>query len=349
MSDLVLVTGIDGFIGKHVALTLLEQGYRVRGSLLAAARAEAVRAALAASNVDASGLEFVEADLLADDGWSEMMQGCSYVLHVASPFPPLPPKDREALVPVAREGALRVFDAAHGAGVKRIVVTSSLVAMMYRKGRAAEAMIGEADWSDPEWGALNAYMVSKTRAERALWAHAKELNVEGLLTTINPALVLGPALDDEVGASLGIVKMIMTGENPAVTPTAHPVVDVRDVAALHVAAMTAEAAGGRRLIASADTLKVEEMADALRQAFPDLSPKIPKMVLPPFMVRAMALFIPGLRTVMPDLGVRATAETGYVTDLTGVTFRPAREAVVATGQSLLANGVVSAPTPGADG
>ncbi len=334
MSDLVLVTGIDGFIGKHVALTLLREGWRVRGTLMSLARADVVRSALVAHGADLNGVEFMRADLTSDDGWDQAMAGCRFVQHIASPFPLAPPKNREALVPVAKGGALRVLEAALREGVERVVMTSSLVTMMYRPRRPAECVVGENDWSDPEWRKLSSYIVSKTRAERAAWERARELVAAEKLTTIHPALVLGPALDGETGASLGVVKMILTGENPALVPTSNPVVDVRDVAELHVSAMTCEQAAGRRLIASADTLSNVEIADILREAYPDRAAKIPTMVLPDLAVRIMSLFIAPLRAVVPDLGVHVRADSDYVTELTGVTFRPARDAVVAAAATL---------------
>jgi len=337
MAERVLVTGIDGFIGKHVALRLLRDGYAVRGTVMDLDRAETVRRALSAHGADLARLEFEQADLTRDDGWADLVSDCVYVVHIASPFPVLLPKDREALVPVARDGALRVVEAALAADVRRVVVTSSLVAMMYRPDRPAEAIIGEHDWTDPEWTLLNAYMVSKTRAERAVWQHAEARGAADRVVTIAPALVLGPALDDEIGTSLGIVKMIVTGENPAHPPTSHPVVDVRDVADLHVAAMTAPDVGGRRLIASADTLSVPQMADILREALPEHADTIKARVLPDFMVKLLALMVPGLRSLLPDLGVVARADAVYVTELTGVRFRPAREAVAAAGRAIADN------------
>lgn len=338
MADLVLVTGADGFIGKHVALLLLRDGYRVRATVQAIGHGHAVRATLAAHGADPGLVEFEAADLTGGADWDAIVAGCRYVQHIASPFPLLPPRHREALVPAARGGALAVLEAALRQDVERLVMTSSLVAMMYRAGRAAQTVVGEADWSDPEWRALSAYIVSKTRAERAAWAAARERGAETRLTTINPGLVLGPPLDARVGASLGILKMVLMGENPALAPTAHPVVDVRDVAALHVKAMTTPAAGGRRLIAAADTLSIAEMADILRAAFPDRAAAIPRMVLPDLAVRAMAMFMPALRPVVPDLGVAVRADAQYVSEMTGVSFRPAREAVVAAARALIEHG-----------
>lgn len=195
MADTVLVTGISGFIAKHVARALLEAGYLVRGTVRSADREGEVREALATHVGGASErLTFVQADLEGDAGWSEAAAGCAYVQHIASPFPMSQPRDREALVPQARQGTLRVLEAAAAAGAQRIVLTSSMAAMAYRPGRPAAFPVGETDWTDPEWRALSAYIVSKTRAEQAAWAWAEARGERERLTVVNPAFVLGPAL-----------------------------------------------------------------------------------------------------------------------------------------------------------
>ena len=274
MSDTVLVTGISGFIAKHVALKLLQNGYSVRGTLRTPGRADEVREMLQAHGADISKLSFVEADLGSDSGWSEACSGCTFVQHVASPFPMKQPRDREALVPEAREGALRVLEAARAADVQRIIVTSSIVAMMYRSDRPAEMKVGENDWTDPEWKPLSAYIVSKTRAERAVWEWARENDWTQRVTVVNPGFVLGPALDGQTGTSLDVIKLIMKGAYPAVPPSNYPVVDVRDLTDLHLNAMTAENSAGRRLIGAGKTLSMAQMGNILRNAFPGYDKKI---------------------------------------------------------------------------
>jgi dihydroflavonol-4-reductase len=220
MTDQVLVTGISGFIAKHVALALLNAGYAVRGTVRHAAAASAVSSALARQGGDISRLSFVVADLGAAAGWSDAVAGCRYVQHIASPFPIEVPRDRESLVPAAREGTLRVLDASLAAGVERIVATSSMVAMMYRADRPAAYTVRESDWSDPEWSLLSAYQVSKTRAERAAWTWLDERGARERYCAINPGFVQGPLLDAKSGTSLDVIKLIMTGAYPAVPPAA---------------------------------------------------------------------------------------------------------------------------------
>ncbi|MCU0305096.1 MAG: NAD-dependent epimerase/dehydratase family protein [Thermoanaerobaculales bacterium] len=338
MTDRVLVTGASGFIAKHVIAELLSSGFEVRGSLRTMDRADEVRAAAAKAGADPAGLSFVEADLGDDRGWAEAAAGCRFVQHLASPFPMEQPRDREALVPVTREGALRVLKAALDAGAERVVLTSSMVAMMYRGGQPAELRVGEGSWSDPEWPPATAYIVSKTRAERAAWDLAAERGATDRLVTVNPGVVLGPVLDTAGGTSVGVVRLLLEGAYPAVPPVAWPVVDVRDVAALHVAAMTAEV-GGRRLIAAGGTMSMAEIGRELRDAFPERARKVPVRTLPAPVVRLLAFFDRSLRSVTPNLGFRPVADTAYVAERTGVTFRPPTEAVRATARSLIELGL----------
>ncbi len=340
MNPTVLVTGIGGFIAKHVALELLNAGYKVRGTVREAAAADAVRRALALHGADLDRLSFVVADLDRDAGWQDAIAGCEFIQHVASPFPIKAPDDRESLVPAAREGTLRILRHGLKAGVSRIVETSSMVAMMYRADRAANITVSENDWSDPEWPSLSAYIVSKTRAERAAWEFLRAAGAENKLCTVNPGFVLGPLLDKRLGTSAEVIRLFMTGAYPAVPPVSFPVVDVRDLAAVHVRAMTSAATGGRRLIAAGETISMRDMAMMLRDAFPAHARHIPTRVLPPWLVRLLGRFDRQLRTLRSDLGVVPHADSAYVTNLTDVRFRPAREAVVAAGQSLIDYGVI---------
>ncbi|WP_420431028.1 NAD-dependent epimerase/dehydratase family protein [Hyphobacterium sp.] len=339
----VLVTGISGFIAKHVALQLLQAGHEVVGTVRSLDKAGDTRDALVRHGIDHSMLEFVEADLTGDDGWAEAVAGCDYVQHLASPFPLAQPEDREALVPAARDGLLRVVRAALNADVKRVVVTSSLAAVMYNPKFKGEFEAGPDDWTDPDWKPISPYIVSKTRAEQALWALLDERNARDKATVINPGLVLGPALDERIGTSLQLVEMLLKGAYPAVPPICFPTVDVRDLAALHIAAMDSPGTAGLRLLAAADTLSMQEAALVLKEAFPAFERKIPTKQLPAFVVRLLAIFDASLKSVTADLGRRRIARTAYVTEKTGIAFRPAREAVIAAAESLMEYGIIEPP------
>jgi len=333
MTDRVLVTGISGFIASHVAQRLLEKGYIVRGTVRTKAKGQKIKDSLAAKGVDISKLEIVGADLSDDAGWHDAVKDCRFIQHIASPFPLENPDDREALVPEARAGAQRVLEHGLSAGAERIVMTSSMVAMMGQKGRKSKMQIVESDWSDPEWKPLRAYAVSKTRAESSAWAYVKAQNMSERLTTVCPGLVLGPDTYGNGGASLTVIKALLAGEFPLVPKLAYPIIDVRDCASIHVAAMTAPKAAGRRLMAGSNTLWFKDIAAILRNAYPDVK-KLPKSELSNFIVKAMALFDDRLKSITPDIGIFHEADTGYVSTMTGVIPRPAKEAILAAAASL---------------
>lgn len=339
MSDLVLVTGFTGFIASHVVKRLIDQGYRVRGSVRNQAKAQGVIDKLAVNGVDVSNIELVEADLSSDLGWKDAVQDCRYIQHIASPFPLEAPADREALVPEARTGAQRVLEHGFSAGVERIVLTSSIVAMMGQKGRGKEMAITEQDWSDPEWPLLTAYPVSKTRAELSAWAYVKAQGLEKSLVTVCPGLVFGPDTYENAGASLYVLKGMFSGQFPRVPKLAFPIIDVRDCASIHTAAMTAPDAAGRRLMAGADTLWMREIATILQNEFPKSS-KLPKGDMPNFILRIVSIFDDRLKGILPDIGTYHTAKAEYVTNITGVMPRPAKEAIIAAAESLIQNGDV---------
>lgn len=332
MTNTVLVTGVSGFIAKHIALELLKCGYDVRGTIRSEGKADQVAKSLANAGADVSRLSFAAADLTKDEGWKEAADKCSGVIHTASPFPIAQPSNRNALTPAARGGVLRVLEAAKKAD--RIVITSSLAAMMYRPNRPPVFPVKEDDWTDVSWSALSAYVVSKTQAEKAAWDAAVEGGYKHRVTTVNPGFVLGPPLDDDIGASLEVIRLFLRGAYPAAPPASYPIVDVRDVASLHVKALETPEASGRRLIAASETLSLKEIGDILREAFPDRAKKIPARILPAWLVRMLAIVDRNLASVTPDLGAVPKAESRYVTEMTGVKFRPAREAVIDAARAL---------------
>ncbi len=338
MTDLVLVTGLSGFIASHVAAGLLKQGYAVRGTVRNKVKGERVVETLAGNGVDTSNLELFEADLGKDAGWKDAVKECRFVQHIASPFPLEAPANREALVADARGGAMRVVEQALGAGAERVIMTSSMVAMMGQAGRGDHMLVKESDWSDPNWRPLTAYPVSKTRAERAIWDYANAQNVKDRVTTICPGLVFGPDTYKNGGASLEIIKGLFSGQFPMMPRIAYPIIDVRDCASLHIKAMTAEAAGGRRLIAASNTLWISDIAKLLKDAYPNA--KLPSQEMANWIVKIVGIFDQSVKSIVPDVGTFHEADASYVTNLTGVMPRPAKDAVLASAQSLIESGQI---------
>src|SRR5690606_34394165 len=213
--DRVLVTGISGFLGSHVALTLLRQGYAVRGSLRDMAGAGRVRRALTGAGADVSALDFCRLDLLDDRGWAEAVAGCRCLQHVASPFVLTMPEDQNVLIRPAVEGARRAVQAGIEAGLERIVMTSS-VAAIDGGHRSYDCLLNVETWTDIDGPFVNAYAKSKTLAEREAWAIAKACGEPGRLAVINPGTMLGPLLDDDPGTSATIIQQLLQGKMPMI-------------------------------------------------------------------------------------------------------------------------------------
>lgn len=340
MTKTVLVTGISGFIAKHVALTLLKKGYQVKGSVRSLASEPALRQLFKKNGADETKLTLIEADLNSSHGWEQAVADCDAVQHIASPFPIQQPQDREALVEQAKQGTLTILAAAKTANVKKVVITSSIVAMGYRAHRPKRYQLTEQTWTDPEWKPLSAYVVSKTRAELAVWQWAKENNWKEKISVVNPGFVLGPALDAKINTSLEVIKMLLEGTYPALPPVHFPIIDVRDLAAIQVAAQEKENCAGRRLLAAGKTASMLDMAKILRQALPQFQATLPKSELPLFLVKLVALFDRTIKTIRPDLGIVMEADADYVTKLTGVTFRSTQEAIIDAAKSLIRFGLI---------
>jgi len=345
----VLVTGGTGFIGSHAIVQLLEAGYRVRTTVRNLSRADEVRA-LAAAGAASSGLkiptetiEVVAADLLSDEGWAEAVADCRYVLHVASPFPVTQPKDENELIVPAREGALRVIKAARDAGVSRVVLTSSFAAVGYSP-KTHDGDYTEADWTDPATPGITAYVKSKTLAERAAWGFIQSEGGSLELSVVNPVGVFGPAWGADLSTSVELMRLMLTGGVPVIPPISTSIVDVRDVASLHLLAMTHPAAAGERFLAVAGPpMTFAELASLLREHLGPAAAKLPSRTISAGMVRFLAVFIPRLRELVPQLGQVKGASHDKATTLLGWTPIPVAEAVTASADSLVALGLV--PTP----
>ncbi len=339
--ETVLVTGASGFIAKHCMAELLRQGYRVRGTVRSRIREPEIRAALKMAGVAEPDFEIVEADLEADAGWADAVDGCTYVLHVASPFPTSEPRNPETLLGPARGGAIRVIEAAAAAGVRRVVQTSSIAAVM-ACGKPDHVALDEDDWTDTEQPGLSTYARSKTLAERAAWAAIEQQNVRGRYTelaVVNPGFVLGPALDRDLSTSHNVIRMIGRGSYPMMPRIAFPIVDVRDVAVAHVQAMVHPAAAGHRWICADATMSLPEIARVMGEALPDLKRRIPSVVAPSSLLRVAALFDRNLRSIRADLDRYPQLSSERVRSRLGVTFRSSREATIAAAKSLRKLGI----------
>jgi dihydroflavonol-4-reductase len=337
---LVLVTGGSGYIAGYCIAQLLSDGWRVRTTVRNLARAEDARATIGKIAANAGAIEFTAADLNSDAGWADAVAGADYVLHVASPVPAVDPKSDDEVVRPARDGALRVLKASRDAGVKRVVMTSSTAAIAYGRGGRVEPFT-EADWTDEtNRNDTSAYERSKTIAERAAWAWHKAEGGALELVAVNPALVLGPVLGSDFSASLGAIKKLLDGSVPALPRLGFCLVDVRDIAQLHLLAMTAPAATGQRLIGSSDFYWIRDMAKILKQGLGDKARKVPSISIPDFLFRLFAIFDPVVRGRLFELGKRRVVSSDKARRMLGWTTRPTRETILDTARSLQAQGLV---------
>lgn len=332
--ELVLVTGGSGFIGAHCIIQLLQAGFRVRTTVRSLARETLVRAMLKEGGADPKDeLACVAADLNLDDGWRQAVAGCAFVLHVASPFPADAPANDDELIMPARDGTLRVLRAARDARVARVVLTSSFAAIGY--GTAVrERPFTEEDWTELD-GASSAYVKSKTLAERAAWEFMALEGGDLQLCVVNPVAVFGPVLGADNSTSVQLVQRLLDGGMPGVPRLTFGVVDVRDVADLHLRAMTSAAARGERFIAVAGPfMTIREIAEVLRARMGAIAKRVPTRVLPNWLVRLAALRESAVKQIVPELGKIKSASGDKARRVLGWAPRSNEEAIVATAESL---------------
>ncbi|GHO97079.1 dihydroflavonol-4-reductase [Reticulibacter mediterranei] len=339
--EVVLVTGGSGFTGMHSILQLLGAGYRVRTTVRSLKREADVRAMLKVGGAKTGeALSFVAADLMEDAGWSEAVAGCDFVLHVASPFPPSQPKNEDELIIPAREGTLRVLRAARDEGVKRVVLTSSFAAISYGS-RSTNKIFTEENWTDLNSDHLSPYVKSKTLAERAAWDFIAREGGALELAVINPVGIFGPVLGADYSSSIQLVQRLMDGALPGCPRLFFGIVDVRDVADLHIRAMTNPAANGQRFLAVAgESMTIQQIALVLRKQLGNSARRVPTRVLPDWLVRLVSLADPAVAQFIPELGKVKNATNAKAGRLLGWTPRSNEEAIVATAESLLQLGLL---------
>ncbi|MEO0339626.1 MAG: aldehyde reductase [Bacteroidota bacterium] len=333
---LVLVTGGTGFLGSHCIFQLLKQGYRVRTTVRNIAKKETLIQTLEESGTKMiEHLSFVEADLNQDKNWKEAAKHADYILHVASPFPAKMPKDEKVLLTPAVEGTLRVLKAASEMGVKRVVLTSSFAAIGYSQ-KASKEQITEEDWTDPNNRKISSYTKSKTLAERAAWEFIRANHTDLELSTICPRFILGPSLGNRFTTSLSVLGDLFNGTMRAFPNVSYGIIDVRDVADLHIRAMTNSNANNQRFIASSGhPMTFKEIALFLRQELGQEGKRISTKVYPNWLVRLAALFYPAAKGVVPNLGKTLISKNDKAINLLGWNPRSREEAILASIQSIM--------------
>jgi nucleoside-diphosphate-sugar epimerase len=319
MGETVVVTGGTGFVARWAIAGLLERGYTVRATVRDASRAFPVRD---------PALSFRVADLTGDAGWDEAVGGADYVLHIASP---LGGSGERSLIEAARDGTRRVLRAATRAGVRRVVLTSSTAACTRSDGTPGD----ESVWSDPAGPGVNAYRRSKILAERAAWDFMAAAGGRTELATVLPGAIFGPVPDRGQLGSAGLIKRMLDGRLPGTPRVGFSIVDVRDLAALHIAAMTAPEAAGERFIAAGEFRWMREIARTLRDGLGERAARVPRRDLPDLAVRALALASPDLRSITPLLGRRRAFSAAKAAAVLGFTPRPPATTILDCARSLL--------------
>jgi dihydroflavonol-4-reductase len=336
MADTVFVSGGSGYIAGWLIRLLVAQGWQVRTSVRDITREAELRRLLA---VDDAQLRVFAADLMNDAGWDEALRGCSHVAHVASPLPGRWVKTPDDLIVPAREGALRVLRAARAAGVQRFVMTSSVAAIVYGRGRGVHHF-SEADWTPDNCPGASPYTLSKTLAERAArdWVAREGQGME--FCTANPSVVLGPVWGPDHSSSIALVKKLLAGGMPGCPDLGFGIVDVRDVAEMHLRLLTVPGMAGERFIASGPFMKVIDIALVLRDQLGDQARRVPTRRLPDWLVRLAARFDPLLRTAVGELGAERHTDARHAREVLGWVPRPAEQTIVDTARSLIEQGLV---------
>lgn len=324
----ILVTGASGFIGSHCVLDLLNHGYHVRGSIRDKTKADRLTQMFNNQGADTSRLSFVEASLTDADSWQDAASDCAGIFHIASPVPTVQPKNADEVIGPAKTGTLNVLHAAKAQGVERVVLTSSVAAIF--GGVSEDRGYSADDWSDPDDPLMTPYSLSKTIAEQAAWQYCRDNNLK--LSTVNPALVLGPALEADYGSSLEALIKLLKKEVPLLPRFGFEIVDVRDVAILHRLAFEKNSAIDQRLIAANGFLWFRDIAALLKSEFPDYP--IPTREMPNWLTRLASIFVPEIKSFLNDLDLEKHLDITPARDL-GWQPRTPVEAVSSGARSLI--------------
>ena len=341
MSCRVLLTGISGWIGKHIAIQLLKNGHHVVGTVRNESLIESTKLTLKRKDTPIDKLSFVVLDLLKDDGWDDAAKGCKYTIHVASPFPFKVSRNRQKLVPAAKDGTLRVLQASIKAKVDQVILTSSIVAMFRKPDRTNPYTFGENDWTDINWkNGVSDYFLSKTVAEKAAWEFMESQKLKQKLTVINPGGVFGDALDSKKCTSIEYVKQFLKGKFPATPKWGVLISHVDDVARSHVVCLGKNNVGGRRIIVGKDVKTLLELSKIMADAVPEFSKKLPKKEMPNFLVKLISLLDSSAKTMIPDLEIEMRTDTTYSEDILGMKFKSAESAISEAAKSVVKLGLV---------
>ena len=333
--DKVLVTGATGYIGLHCIHQLLNQGYAVNGSVRSPERKEEIFEALQKHNTPTENLNLYTFNLTEDDGWDEGMEGCDYLLHVASPIA-LENHNEDFFVKPAVAGVKRAFEFAKKHNVKKVVLTSSVAAIF--DTLEEKTYYDETDWSDPENPSISHYSKSKTLAERAAWDFVENEGNPFELAVINPALVIGPSLSGDLGESNKAIAMVVTGKMPVAVPLQFGYVDVRDVATAHVLAMQNSNSNGERFALAEKDLWYKDVAKVLRDNGFD---KAPTFNVPVWLAKILANFSKELKITLPYLGrVRSVKNTSKAKDILEWNPRPAEQSIIDIAEQIKEMGLI---------
>ena len=261
-------------------------------------------------------------------------------MHVASPFPLKTSKDRESLVPTAKDGTIRVLKAAVNAGVERIIKTSSIVAMFRKPNRTNPYTFGENDWSDENWHGCNDYFVSKIKAEKAAWEFMENKGLKNKLICICPGGVFGDALDAKEKTSISYIKLFLKGKYPGAPDFSILVSDIKDVVKAHINSLSRPDVGGRRLIIGSEVKRMIDFSNIMSEALPEYSKKLPKRVLPNFLIKIISHIDTSAKMMVPDLGIQMQTDASYAEDLLGFKFQPAKGCIEEAAKSAVRLGLV---------